>query len=201
MPKKDIQVKPKMPRMNTTLLSSPAEPVYTSPAFSATQPAYTIDVTASTYAGHGLIYTLSTPIVDILTQRYMIVRIQNPVASTKNIYLLKVEGYLVNVGTGYVQSNVYRNATIVGSLTSITPRNTNFGFPDNSICTAGYMTNSANPVTGTSIGCVIDSSSTAIMFDIGGSYIFPPNHNLTFVIYNNSNKPITLVTSLLWAEM
>lgn len=188
--------------MNTRLISSPSEPVYAKIVPDQTQPEYIVDVTNTNCALQGMFYSISTPAVNILTQQYMALQINTPLISTKSVFLGQSAGYSVTQqGNGYIQTDVYRDGTVSGTMTDLTPHNTNFGFSDASVAAVGYLTSSTKPVTGTSISTIIDASSSPIILDFSGLYIFPPGHNMTLLIYNNNNHPCTLVVSLTWMEM
>lgn len=75
-----------------------------------------------------------------------------------------------------------RNASFAAAGTSLTPRNTNFGFPDSSVVTAKYISQSTDPTTGGQLlqSFIQPSGGGVIIFDYDGRIKMTPG--TTFVV-------------------
>jgi len=190
----DILIDHAILRPNFKIISSAKEPVYIS------------DITLSNSASKGLFYTLSTPALNTLAKGYLALQLTNPSTSTKNVYLMQASGYttaLSSSSSNYIQADIYANASLNSTATSLTTHNTNFGSSNTSECTAGYLVKSTTPLSGspTSIATLIQNTGASIIINLGGSYIVPPGYNFTIVIFNNTSNQSTTALGLLWLEL
>jgi len=190
-----------LPRPNTKIISSPAEPIYIAqPIASATS--------AADACSKGMLYVIVTSLQTVAKDNSLVIQIENPNNSGKTVYLDQISAFNSTVAAAaagiYIQADLYRDATLSVTPSTVTPHNRNFGYPAilyPSVCATGYI-NGADPITaGTVVNTVVQPpSNPAIVFQLSGNIIIPSNHDATFRIMNKTSQAVTLTVNLIWWE-
>lgn len=195
-------------RTNTKILSSIAEPIYTTSTSSYANPLYTTTITSAADAGRqGNSYSIRTDLTQVYDAEFLAVKMTNPSGSGKNIYLDKVSVFNSTTGLdGYIKADIFKiSAAITGSLN---PANLNLGSTNESVLKNHYtVENSDSSVGGTAlVSGVLGKDPDMLIFDLAGSIYIPENTSIAVEIDNKLQGAleayidIYVIVNIIWWE-
>ncbi len=135
-------------------------------------------------AQSGNSYILTDTAVSLVASGFYAVRLNNPSGSSKSIFISNV--YVANTSTNVSSSlTLYRNATLSGSPTSVTPQNTNFGFSNSSVGTGQRITAPIiSPISGGTVFETVNQVASLYNVSYNNTLILTPGTSLTILAQN-----------------
>ncbi|WP_077624193.1 hypothetical protein [Sediminibacillus massiliensis] len=158
-------------------------------------PLTTVDIAASS-AENGANYRVTTGVVSVAANAYLALQLSNPTSSRYTARIGRVFGGAITNTSVFL----LRNGTVAGG-TTLTPINTNFGYPNVSQLIPSFSTSLANPVVGGATFSTLIQTGGPIVNDELGKIIVPPNNRLIIDLLNLTNQTNTLSLTLGWAEV
>lgn len=155
------------------------------------QPLYVIGLPFNA-AQSGNSYVLTDTASALLAAGYYAVRLNNPIGSGKSIFINNV--YVANTGTNVTASlTLYRNASLSGSPTNVTPQNTNFGFSNSSIGAGQRITATlVSPISGGTVFETVNQVASLYNVSYNGYLILTPGTSLTILAQNTLGVATTI---------
>ncbi len=166
----------------------------------ANRPLYVLNNQAYTdAANNGQVYDVTTGEIDVVANGFLSVQMTIPANQNKTIYILRVlGGSTVNTALDF-----YRNATFTGG-TSITPVNNNWDFSGGSVCTAKYLNQATNPISGGTMLLSMVQAGGGILIPFDGRIVIPSSTaDRTFYLglKNKTNQVNTCAISFAYWEL
>ncbi len=147
----------------------------------------------------GKIYSISTGTQSIDASGYLALEITNPANSNNTIEISRVTGG----STTSTTADVLRDASIAASGVSLTPRNRNWNFADDSAMSAQYVTQATDPTSGGDLLASTISPGGIISVLYDDAFIIPDatsDRSFILRIKNNTSLPSTVSLTITWIE-
>ncbi|MBM7553170.1 hypothetical protein [Thalassobacillus pellis] len=158
-------------------------------------PLTTVDIAASS-AENGANYRVTTGVVSVAANAYMAVQLSNPTTSRYTARIGRIFGGAITNTSIFL----IRDGTVAGG-TTLTPINTNFGYPNNSQLIPSFSTSLTNPAVGGATFSTMIQTGGPVFNDELGKIIIPPGNRLIVDLLNLTNQTNTLTLTLGWAEV
>jgi hypothetical protein len=151
-------------------------------------------------AQHGYFYTITTG-NQVVTEANGFFALQlvtqNNSGKTIRIQSVQVSSQVA------ITINIYRNATLNVSGTSLTPRNTNWGSPDASVVTGSWVSQASDPTSGGVLLQAFNQVEGITELDFDGRHVIPSmaTNQQYYILVQSSvaNSPVSINVS--WWEL
>ncbi|NRD79500.1 hypothetical protein HPT25_19240 [Bacillus sp. BRMEA1] len=164
--------------------------------FSDLRDPLTVENIAASSAENGVNYRITTGIVSVPANNFVAVQLNNPSTSVYTARIGRIfGGALVNTAV-----HLLRNGTVTGG-TTLTPINTNFGYPNTSQLIPTFSVSSVNPAVGGQTFSTIIQTGGPIEDDELGEIVIPPNNKLIIDLQSLSGGTNTMAITIGWAEV
>ena len=148
---------------------------------------------------NGQVFDITTGDQSVVGSGYLATQLTIPANIDKTVYILR----LIGGSTVNTTLELYRNATFSGG-TSITPVNNNYDFSGGSLCTAKYITQAADPLTGGTILISLVQIGGGILLPFDGRIVIPSSttaRTFYLVLKNKSTSSNLCSISLAYWEV
>jgi len=150
-------------------------------------------------AKNGQVYDITTGDISVVGSGYLATQLTVPANQNKTIYILR----LIGGSTVNTTFEIYRNATFSGG-TSITPANNNWNFSGGSTCTAKYISQATDPITGGTLLISLVQIGGGLLLPFDGRIVIPSSttdRQFYLVLKNKSTSSNLCSISLAYWEV
>ncbi|KJS81110.1 MAG: hypothetical protein JM58_17765 [Peptococcaceae bacterium BICA1-8] len=147
----------------------------------------------------GICYVVDTGSLSVPVDQYLLLQLNNPPGSGKRLNIKYITGGTsASISASNMILSVLKNASFPESGVSLTPSNTNLGFPDASSATAKYVIRANLNIGGSKLWTYMVSGGTQA--DYLGLLIMPPNSQIVISLKNTDNQVNTFAANICWSE-
>ncbi len=183
--------------MNDKVFNESVAPLFTQSVNTYVAPTV-IGVQEENATQSGVMYFLTTGSISVVASGFLVVQMTNPVASGNMINIARISGG----ATVNTRIDLLRNASFAAAGTSLTPRNTNFGYPDSSVVTAKYISQSTDPTTGGQLlhSFIQPSAGGVVTFNYDGRIKMTPGTTFVIRLANLATSANPMTSNIGWWE-
>lgn len=144
----------------------------------------------------GVFFAVSTGPVSVSANGFLLLQLTNPAGSGKDLIISRLSGG----ATVNTTISILRNGMFPSVGTTLTPRNTNFSAPDNSVATAKFITQTSDPtVGGVTINSIVQPGGVFVI-EYSGRVRVNPNTRILIRSTNNTNQTNLLSMNISYWE-
>ncbi|WP_096199097.1 hypothetical protein [Bacillus sp. FJAT-45350] len=158
--------------LNVFLINTSGSPIFTLPVAELEHPTVVVPI-EELATENGLLFAGSTGAISVPANGFLTLQLTNPAGAARVLVFSRLSGG----ATVNTRISILRNGTFTAAGTTITPRNTNFSSPDNSVWTAKFISQASDPTVG-----------GVFVIEYSGRIRINPNTTMLVRMANNTNK-------------